>query len=106
MNLPPDVVAYVRSNFPSDAREAAIATLSAARIHTGEFPGERLLRCAAVASEGDLLRLQYYVGLLAIDWRDVILAGEYAVTKQGLAKVRDLCEPIPGGSSHDEGRHD
>ena len=95
MNLPLDIVATLQSRFPPQDQEAAIATLLAARIHTGELPGDRLLRCAVIASESDLLKLQYYVGLLAIDWRDVIVAGEYAVQKQGLAKVRDLCEPIP-----------
>jgi hypothetical protein len=95
MKLPPDVVTYVRARFPADEWEAVTATLMAACIHTGEFPGERLLRCAVIASEGDLLRLQYYVGLLAIDWRDVIVAGEYVVQEHGLAHVRNLCEPIP-----------
>lgn len=95
MNLPPDVVAYIQSRFPAQDREAALAMLLVARTHTGEPAGERLLRCAVIASERDLLRLQYYVGLLAIDWRDVIVAGEYAVQKQGLAKVRNLCEPLP-----------
>lgn len=96
MNLPPDVIAWIQSNFPSDEREAAIATLLSARIHTGEFPEARLLRCALIAAGGDLLKLQYYVGLLAIDWRDVVVAGEYAVVPgHGLAKVRNLSEPIP-----------
>jgi hypothetical protein len=95
MNLPPDVVAYVHSHFPAQLQEAAFATLLTARLQTGELPETRLLRCAVIASERDLLRLQYYVGLLAIDWRDVIVAGEYSVREEGLVKVRDLCEPIP-----------
>lgn len=95
MNLTPDIVAYIQSHFPADAQEAATSTLLAACIHTGEFPEVRLLRCAAIASGGDLLRLQYYVGLLAIDWRDVILAGEYVPQGQGLSRVRNLDEPIP-----------
>lgn len=94
MNLPPDVVTYIRARFPTDELDAVTATLMAACIHTGEFPGERLLRCAVIASEGNLLRLQYYVGLMAIDWRDVIVAGEYAVREHGIAHVRNLCEPI------------
>ena len=72
-----------------------ILTLLVARIHTGELPGKRFLPCAVIASKSDLLRLQYYVGLLAIDWRDVIVAGEYAVREQALAKVRNFCEPLP-----------
>lgn len=94
MNLPADIHAYVQVRFPASEREAAIGTLLAACIHTGEFPNERLLRCVAMASGGDLLKLQYYVGLLAIDWRDVIVAGEYAVLEGGLTHVRNLCAPI------------
>lgn len=94
VNLPADIHAYVQARFPVSEREAATGTLLAACIHTGAFPEERLLRCAAMASGGDLLKLQYYVGLLAIDWRDVIVAGEYAVLECGLTHVRNLCEPI------------
>lgn len=93
--LPADLHAYIQARFPPAEREAATATLLAACLHTGEFPEDRLLRCAAIASEGDLLRLQYYVGLLAIDWRDVIVAGEYVVQEQGLAHLRDLSQPLP-----------
>lgn len=94
MNLPTDILAYVQSRFPLEEQAAALAVLLAARIHTGAFPEARLLRCAAVASAGDLLRLQYYVGLLAIDWRDVIVAGEYVVRDRQLIKAYDLCQPI------------
>lgn len=94
LNLPADIQAYVQARFPVSEREAAIGTLSAACIHTGAMPEERLLRCAAIASGGDLLKLQYYVGLLAIDWRDVIVAGEYAVLECGLTQVRNLSEPM------------
>ena len=94
LSLPPDIQAYVQARFPASEQEAAIGTLLAACIHTGAFAEERLLRCAAIASGGDLLKLQYYVGLLAIDWRDVIVAGEYAVLECGLTHVRNLREPI------------
>lgn len=97
MNLPPDVVTYVRAHFSADEWDAVTATLLAACIHTGAFPEERLLRCAAIASGGDLLKLQYYVGLLAIDWRDVIIAGEYALQEQGLTRMRNLYIWIPRG---------
>ena len=94
MNLPTDILAYVQARFPLTEQEAALAVLLAARLPTGAFPEVRLLRCAAVASAGDLLRLQYYVGLLAIDWRDVIVAGEYVVRDRQLIKVYDLGQPI------------
>lgn len=94
MTLPADIHAYVHARFPASEREAAIGTLLASCTDTGAFPEVRLLRCAAMASGGDLLKLQYYVGLLAIDWRDVIVAGEYAVLNCGLTHIRNLCKPI------------
>jgi len=51
-------------------------------------------RCALVASQGSLAKLQYYVGLLAVDYRDVIVAGEYEVVEGKLARVRDLTMPF------------
>ena len=94
-DLPDDVVAWVRTHFPAGEIEAALAVLTAAVIHTGEIPSDRLLRSAAVGSSGRLQRLQYYVGLLAIDWRDVIVAGEYEPENLQLVRVRDLTAPIP-----------
>ncbi len=76
-----------------------MAVLVAAVIHTGETPSDRLLRSAAVASSGSLERLEYYVGLLAIDWRDVIVAGEYEPVNRQLVRVRDLAAPIPADSA-------
>ena len=93
--LPADVVAWVRSHFAEDTVDAALAVLASASIHTGEFPSERLLRSAALGSRGSLEKLQYYVGLLAIDWRDVIVAGEYENVDRKLVRVRDLNKPIP-----------
>lgn len=94
-DLPCDVVDWVRSHFSDDESTAALKVLLAAVIHTGETPDARLLRSAALGSEGSLERLQYYVGLLAVDWRDVIVAGEYAVVNHQLLRIRDLTMPIP-----------
>jgi hypothetical protein len=38
--------------------------------------------------------LEYLVGLLRVDWRDVILAGEYESRNSKLTKVRDLTVPF------------
>ena len=99
-DLSPDLVAWVRAHFPKSDTVTALEILVAAVIHTGEYPDARLLRSAALGSaapgvEGDLDRLRYYVGLLAIDWRDVIVAGEYAAVNHQLVRVRDFTLPIP-----------
>ena len=74
-DIPTDVVDWVRVNFPANEIEAALEVLITAVIHTGEIPSDRLLRSAAIGSKGSLERLQYYVSLLEIDWRDVLVAG-------------------------------
>jgi hypothetical protein len=94
-DLPADVVGWVRGNFSADEYSSALAALVAAVTETGEYPSARLLRSAAIGSRGRLEGLQYYVRLLAIDWRDVIVAGEYESVNHTLTKVRDLTEPIP-----------
>jgi hypothetical protein len=43
-----------------------------------------------VASKGSLEKLQYYIALLAVDYRDVIVAGEYEVTGGKLVRVMNL----------------
>lgn len=57
--------------------------------------GPRLLRCMAVGSKGDPERLRYLVGLLQIDYRDVIVAGEYEPRGRQLVHVHDFNQPIP-----------
>jgi hypothetical protein len=77
MQLPEDVVNWIRNHF-SDAEEpAALEILRDASIHTSEAASPRLLRCAAISSQGNLRRLEEAVQHLRIDWRDVILAAEY-----------------------------
>ncbi len=92
--LPADVVCWVQAHFPAAEAEAALATLVDAVIEDGSHPPPRLLRSAAFASAGDLVRLQYYVGLLAIDWRDVVVAGEYDIVDRELVRARDLNSPL------------
>lgn len=92
--LPADVVGWVRSHFVAAEAAAALDMLAGALTHAGEFPEDRLLRSAAVASGGSLERLHYYVALLALDWRDVVVAGEYVPRDGELVRVRDLSQPI------------
>jgi hypothetical protein len=49
----------------------------------------------ALGSQGDPERLRYLVGLLQIDYRDVIVFGEYEVRGKQLVRVHDLNQPIP-----------
>lgn len=56
--------------------------------------GDRLLRCAAFAARGDLARLRRYVSMLAVDWRDVVAAGESELRDGVPVRVRDLTQPI------------
>jgi hypothetical protein len=37
-----------------------------------------------------LEKLRYYVGLLAVDYRDVIVAGEYEIVDRQPVRVRNL----------------
>lgn len=53
------------------------------------------MRCALFASAGSLETLKHFVQLLRIDWRDVIVAGEYEQRGSELVRVRDLNEPLP-----------
>jgi hypothetical protein len=75
-------------------REPASALCGSATIHDGTPAGPRLIRCALVASRGSLDRLRVEIEHLKIDYRDVIMAGEY-MTKDGEpVRVLDLNEPI------------
>ncbi len=93
--LPADLKRWVGTNFGAGDVDAALACLEAAVLHTGEPAGPRLLRCAALAAAGDLERLRRQVERLRVDWRDVVVEGEYAVLNGRLARVRNLAEPLP-----------
>ena len=94
--IPDDVKRYIARRFAPRHHAAALALLSEAVIHDGSPAGPRLLRCAAVSSGGSIERLRAEVHLLKIDYRDVIMGGEYQPAG-GLevVHVRDLNQPIP-----------
>ncbi len=73
-------------------RPTVVGLLSDAMIHDGTATRPRLQRCALVASKGSLERLQYFVDLLKVDYRDVIVAGEYNSIED--KRVRDLNLPF------------
>ena len=92
--LPDDLVRWVSTHFSADDRDAALACLKLAVTHTGEPASPRFLRCAALSSGGELKRLQQQIAQLRIDWRDVIVAGEYSVRNKKLIRAPDLGKPI------------
>ena len=93
--MPDDVFRFVLREFPPGEEDEALSLLRSAVTHTGEPAGDRLLRCAAVASHGNLERLTRQVDQLKRDYRDVIVAGEYESRGGKLVRVRDLTQPIP-----------
>jgi hypothetical protein len=87
--LADDILRRIHESFSDSDRDAAVALLLAARLHDGSAAEPRLLRCALAASKGSLDRVGYYVRLLAVDYRDVIAAGEYETVSGKLVRVRD-----------------
>ena len=94
MALPPDLEAYVARSYPPEDQAWTLEALAAATVVGGRAT-EQMLRCAAVAGRGTRQGLQAMLDLLAVDWRDVLMAGEYAPTPEGARRVRDLSGPIP-----------
>jgi hypothetical protein len=94
MELPEDVAAFISTRFASEDVAEARNLLSMAPVEVHGQSSARLLRCAAFAAQGSIDELRLYVGLLATDWRDVVLAGEYESKAQDLVQVRDLNGPL------------
>ncbi|KFN48750.1 hypothetical protein [Arenimonas composti] len=94
MSLPADIERFLARSFPPDELEHAVQLLGHARIHDGTAPNARLLRCAAFASRGKLKNLERLASQLAVDWRDVIMAGEYELQGKETVRVRDLSMPL------------
>ena len=94
MELPKDVQAFVSATFSLDDLEEATLLLSKARIEDGTVPSPRLLRCAAFASQGSLKHLRRLTLLLAVDWRDVVMAGEHELQDNVTVRIRDLSQPL------------
>ena len=94
MPLPDDVVRWVSRHFSGGEVESALAMLRSAVDNTGELVSPRLARCAAVGSQGNLERLRLLVAELRIDWRDVIMGGEYEMRDGKTVQVHDFNSPI------------
>jgi hypothetical protein len=94
MNLPADLLAFLAATYPPGQQALAAHLLSQARIEDGSAPSIRVLRCAAFAGRGRLHQLERCVALIASDWRDVIMAGEYERRDGEPVRVRDLDRPF------------
>lgn len=55
---------------------------------------DRVLRCAIHAARGDLTRLAAQLEQARIDYRDVIVEGEYDVVDGALVRKRDFNLPF------------
>jgi len=94
VQLPSDVTAFASRSFPAPEQGVALSALAAARLHDGTEPDARMLRCALVGSRGSLDTLRVLIGMLAVDWRDVIMCGEYELQGNDTVRVRDLSKPL------------
>ena len=94
MSIPQDVITWVEHNFNSSEIELALSMLDSAVIEDGSPASPRLLRCAAVGSRGKIVNLAHFIKELRVDWRDVIVGGEYEMRGDDLVKVYDFERPI------------
>ena len=90
MPLPVDIDDYLARHFAPDEATRARALLEVALMHDGTRPPPRCLRAAAVGARGSFASLARLVDLLAVDFRDVIVSGEYETQGNQLVRVRDL----------------
>ena len=104
--IPQDAKDFIASNFAAADQDQAVWALSGARIETGAAASPRLMRCALMASGGSLERLRAQVAQMKVDWRDVIVAGEYVSEGGDLKQVRDLSAPfaLPPNTSFERTR--
>ena len=93
--LPEDLVNYIAQIFAPEQHAEALHLLGQACMEDGTAASPRLLRCAAFASRGHLAQLRRLVAMLALDWRDVVVAGEYEQQGAALVAVRDFEQPLP-----------
>ena len=92
--FPPDIVEYVARHFLEDASSRAMMVLERALLQDGRKPDKRMLRCALVSCDNTLESLERQIAGLAIDFRDVIVAGEYTSRDGELVRIRDLSRPF------------
>ena len=94
LKLPADIVYFVSRSYAEADVHAVMATLMNAKLHDGRDPDFRMLRCALVASNNSDVGVDHFVSVLAVDYRDVIVAGEYISKAGELVQIRDLSQPF------------
>jgi len=94
MNLPPDIITYIESTFSPEQRSIALELIESAVLENGELASPRCQRAALIGASGSIEKLKHYIALLKIDFRDVIISGEYEGHGNNLRQVRDLNEPL------------
>ena len=92
--IPQDAKDFIARNFAAADQDQAVWILTGARIETGAAASPRLMRCALMASGGSLERLRAHIAQMKVDWRDLIVAGEYVSEGGDLKRVRDLAAPF------------
>lgn len=85
MEIDPDIVSQVRSDFPPDEVSARLDQLAAASMC------QRVLRCIVFAARGHPWYFDSLCKLARIDYRDVIVAAEYE--RLG-ARLYDFSKPF------------
>jgi len=94
LKLPSDIIDFISENYAEDEVPSVVTALQNARLHDGREPDFRMLRCALVGSRNSLENVERLVSGLAIDYRDVIVAGEYVSENGELVQIRDLSMPL------------
>jgi len=77
-------VRYVERSFSQVDRVEALEVLRGAVIEDGSPASPRLVRCAVLSAHRDVGRLRKQVAHLKVDWRDIIVEGEYVVRERKL----------------------
>jgi len=95
--LTDDEKQYIKNNFKPSDQAAVIKTLEKAQIPADLGNGhDRLFRSALVGSNGSLKELERLAVCIKEDFRDVIVAGEYAgdSTSANPTRLYDLNKPF------------
>ena len=85
--LAADIEATLAQDYPSESLSAVLGSL--AKYQDSER--NRVIRCIIHLSGGDPQRISYFVGVAALDYRDVILWAEYDEKDR---QVRDFSKPF------------
>jgi hypothetical protein len=80
MALDPDILERINADFGPQEHQSVIDALSAAHQNG------RITRCILFAGQGSIQRIRALLALADLDYRDVIVAGEYDLGR----RVRDL----------------